>query len=193
MSCQLLEGLNKTLKKRRLQNSHVRVAGIGHSRENHRHARMLAGFTHECYAKVLAYQFGYTKPKDSLSQSYNIHMIPTESDDYADSLACLTARLDYIEIENITIWNWCRTQDKLGQCRDLGIGRAPRNHVLGIKSNILGEWGASDCIRGDFSTAEQMPDSNLGRSTRPGFRNINIKNRTFGCPTIRTDIAVPRT
>jgi len=86
-----------------------------------------------------------------------------------------------------------RTQDKLGQCRDLGIGRAPRNHVFGIKSNILGEWGASDCIRGDFSTAEQMPDSNLGRSTRPGFRNINIKNRTFGCPTIRTDIAVPRT
>jgi len=86
-----------------------------------------------------------------------------------------------------------RTQDKLGQCRDLGIGRASQNHVFGIKSDILGEWGAADCIRGDYKVAEQMPDGNLGRSTRPGYRNINITNRTFGCPTIRTDIAVPRT
>lgn len=50
---------------------------------------------------------------------------------------------------------------------------------------------AADCIRGSYSADEQEPDD-FGRATRPGFRNINKENRTFGCPSVRTDRRPPK-
>jgi len=87
-----------------------------------------------------------------------------------------------------------RTKDVLGKCRDLGLRDGDdKTRVFGVKSKILNEWGAAECIQGDYSEKDQMPDDDLGRSVRPGFRNINVTNRTFGCPTVRDDIPKPKT
>jgi hypothetical protein len=48
---------------------------------------------------------------------------------------------------------------------------------------------AAAVLRGDYSFQEQLPDKDLGKSTRPGFRNVTKDpSRTFGVPTIRTDV-----
>jgi len=54
------------------------------------------------------------------------------------------------------------------------------------------EWGAADCIRGDYAIADQMPDKDLGRSVARGYRNFSHDpDRVFGVPTVRADIAAP--
>lgn len=64
--------------------------------------------------------------------------------------------------------------------------------VFGKSSAPDGAWGAVDCLRGDYTEAEQMPDPDLGKSVRPGFRNVSKDpDRVFGLPSLRTD--VPRT
>ncbi|CAE7887150.1 Efhb [Symbiodinium sp. KB8] len=51
------------------------------------------------------------------------------------------------------------------------------------------EFTAEDCIVGGYSIEEQLPDQDLGRSVRPGFRNFTKDpNRVFGLPSIRRDI-----
>ncbi len=53
-------------------------------------------------------------------------------------------------------------------------------------------WNAARCIHGEPSEKEVQPDTDLGRATKPGVRNVVRKpedeNRVFGTPTIRTDI-----
>ena len=45
-----------------------------------------------------------------------------------------------------------RTKDILGKCRDLGLRDGDdKNRVFGVKSKILNEWGAAECIQGDYS------------------------------------------
>jgi hypothetical protein len=80
--------------------------------------------------------------------------------------------------------------DQLGRIKNLGRG-IPTNlperfgHAPGSKDS----WDAGDCLRGDYAVADQMPDTDLGRSTRPGFRNITKDpDRVFGVPSIRYDI-----
>ena len=58
---------------------------------------------------------------------------------------------------------------------------------------MSGQWNASKCIHGEpGSLRELQPDADLGISTKLGARNVvrcdEDKDRTFGCPTIRTDI-----
>jgi len=53
------------------------------------------------------------------------------------------------------------------------------------------DWTAEQCIRGAYSINEQQPDKDLGKATRPGWRNAASMNRTFGCPTVRNDIKAP--
>jgi hypothetical protein len=77
----------------------------------------------------------------------------------------------------------------------MGQGKppVPENHVYGIK-NIVGNgtWNAGKCIHGEPSSLELMPDKDLGKSIKPGCRNVvrteEHSNRVFGTPTIRTDI-----
>ena len=54
-----------------------------------------------------------------------------------------------------------------------------------------GEWGVGDCIRGDYTLEQQMPDADLGRSLTPGYRNVGMADpaRRFGLPAVRIDIA----
>jgi len=69
----------------------------------------------------------------------------------------------------------------------------PDEHSFGVR-NLVGEgiWNAAKCIHGEPSEKELAPDNDLGRSTKPGCRNVVRKqeddNRIFGTPTIRTDI-----
>lgn len=48
------------------------------------------------------------------------------------------------------------------------------------------------CLQGGLSEAEQQPDADLGKSVREGWRNINPDSRSFGVPSIRTDVALPK-
>jgi hypothetical protein len=54
------------------------------------------------------------------------------------------------------------------------------------------QWNAAKCIHGEPNEKEVQPDTDLGKSTKPGCRNVVRKpedeNRIFGAPTIRTDI-----
>ena len=65
--------------------------------------------------------------------------------------------------------------------------------MFGIK-NITGpdQWNAAKCIHGEPNEKELQPDNDLGKSNKPGCRNVVRKpediNRTFGTPTVRTDI-----
>jgi len=86
-------------------------------------------------------------------------------------------------------------KDALGTCKNQGFGEQrslPGTFTFG-KENRYDEWGARECMRGDYSLDEQAPDSNLGKSNNPGFRNDTSSTRSFGVPTIRTDIPRPRT
>jgi len=85
--------------------------------------------------------------------------------------------------------------DILGKSKNLGQGQVPRgdDFVHGIK-NVQGEnpWNAARCIHGEPTFADIEPDHDLGRASKPGCRNLVRKpedaHRSFGLPTIRTDI-----
>ena len=87
------------------------------------------------------------------------------------------------------------TQDLLGVSKNLGQGKPPisSDHVFGVK-NIVGDniWNAAKCIHGEPTEKEVQPDKDLGRCTKAGSMNIVRKpednSRSFGTPTIRTDI-----
>jgi EF-hand domain-containing family member B len=87
------------------------------------------------------------------------------------------------------------TQDQLGQTKNMGQGKPPvaPEHAYGIR-NVVGNdiWNAAKCIHGEPTEVHLMPDVDLGKSVKPGCRNVVRKpedsNRVFGAPTIRTDI-----
>jgi hypothetical protein len=87
------------------------------------------------------------------------------------------------------------TSDMLGQSKNLGQGRPPlpSEHAYGVK-NIVGSdiWNAAKCIHGEPTEKEVQPDKDLGRCTKAGsmnqVRRPEDQNRSFGTPTIRTDI-----
>jgi EF-hand domain-containing family member B len=87
-------------------------------------------------------------------------------------------------------------EHKLGQCKNLGqSGSRPPNHkthAYGVVDKAGQSWGAAECIQGSYTEDDQMPDIDLGRSVTPGWRNDTTTNRTFGCPTIRTDVKPPK-
>ena len=65
--------------------------------------------------------------------------------------------------------------------------------IFGVRSlKDQNEWNARKCITGEPRQRELLPDADLGRSSRPGTRNIvrrkEDEGRVFGCPSIRTDI-----
>lgn len=53
------------------------------------------------------------------------------------------------------------------------------------------EDGVEKLIHGTYSAEEQAPDADLGRSLREGFRNWPTPGRTFGVPSVRTDLPAP--
>jgi len=84
------------------------------------------------------------------------------------------------------------TSESLGKAKNLGHGdrSLSGNHVFGLPSQRDAEWGVRECI-GNYTPEEQQPDKDLGRSVRPGWRNIADDSRLFGVPSIRSDIPAP--
>ena len=87
------------------------------------------------------------------------------------------------------------SQDLLGQSKNLGQGKPPlpADHAFGVKNIVgTGVWNAAKCIHGEPTERELEPDRDLGKSTKIGCRNIVRKPednlRSFGTPTVRTDI-----
>jgi len=82
--------------------------------------------------------------------------------------------------------------DQVGKARPLGLApyARPPPERFGRPSSTKETWGAAECLRGDYTEEEMMPDSDLGRATRPGFRNAAADpDRVFGIPSLRTDVA----
>ncbi|ETM99761.1 hypothetical protein PPTG_18511 [Phytophthora nicotianae INRA-310] len=82
--------------------------------------------------------------------------------------------------------------DHLGKPRHLGAAETdnlPNNHVFGVVTQDSDS--AWLCIQGEYSPAEQQPDTDLGRAVHHGWRNATADNRLFGIPTIRSDIPAP--
>lgn len=85
--------------------------------------------------------------------------------------------------------------DMLGQSKNLGQGKPPlpENHAYGAK-NIVGSdvWNAAKCLHGEPTERELQADRDLGKSVKVGCRNVVRKPediaRSFGTPTVRTDI-----
>lgn len=85
--------------------------------------------------------------------------------------------------------------DLLGQSKNLGQGQTkrPDDFVHGVK-NVQGAdpWNAARCIHGEPSANQLEPDKDLGKSSKPNCRNVvwreEDKHRSFGVPTVRTDI-----
>ena len=107
--------------------------------------------------------------------------------------AALRQGMDTEPITSTRVQNFNSLQDKLGKTRNLGHGNhRPRDHLYG-KASVrgFGEWDARCCITGDYAEEDREPDSDLGKTHTPGFRNILTdaqKERTFGTPTVRSDI-----
>lgn len=84
--------------------------------------------------------------------------------------------------------------ERLGEVKKLGHGRdaLTDEHVYGVPSRRFAEWGARRLMTGIYTEEEQQPDADLGKSIKPGFRNVStFPERTYGTPTIRTDIPSP--
>ncbi|KAH8051622.1 hypothetical protein JL720_15110 [Aureococcus anophagefferens] len=103
--------------------------------------------------------------------------------------AALRQGMDTEPITSTRVQNFNSLQDKLGKTRNLGHGNhRPRDHLYG-KASVrgFGEWDARCCITGDYAEEDREPDSDLGKTHTPGFRNILTdaqKERTFGTPTL---------
>ena len=82
--------------------------------------------------------------------------------------------------------------DMLGQSKNLGQDSALRdkNLIYGKPSGSK-NLSAIEVIKGKYKENDMLPDKDLGKSITPGFRNISLNNRIYGCPSIRNDIPVP--
>ena len=84
----------------------------------------------------------------------------------------------------------------LARVRNLGQGAPPipAETSFGVPTLKKGDcqWNAAKCIYGEPNAAQLLPDRDLGTTVRKECRNVvrcpEDENRTFGCPTIRTDI-----
>lgn len=86
--------------------------------------------------------------------------------------------------------------DELGRTKQLGGGDRPHlppDHAYGLPLRRgPNEPTVDDLLRGGYPADEQQPDADLGKSIRPGFRNIAPEGRTFGVPSVRTDLPLPQ-
>ena len=80
--------------------------------------------------------------------------------------------------------------DPIGRAKR-GVVQRPADFVFGVSTSGTMGTTAAQTLAGTYSLADQLPDTSLGRSTRPGWRNVTTETRAFGCPTIRRDIPVP--
>jgi len=90
--------------------------------------------------------------------------------------------------------------DILGRSRNLGQGSGsrPYDYCYGkpsatVKRALSGKppIGAAEVLKGNYNPEDQLPDRDLGKSITPGWRNVTLESRAYGCPSIRTDLPNP--
>ena len=129
------------------------------------------------------FRFGM-KAKDGMLNGVGKAMNPALDDDYKRPAIVVDKKLEDFRVV---------ASEKIGQIKNLGFG--PKTvgpaHVYGMPSQSGPEWGVRECI-GNYTPEEQEPDPDLGRSIRPGWRNLSANEaRVFGVPSIRSDIPAP--
>lgn len=62
-----------------------------------------------------------------------------------------------------------------------GAPPVPAEFAFGTRSKH--EASAAECLKGNYSAEEQLPDKDLGRCIREGRRNITAETRAFGKPS----------
>ena len=86
--------------------------------------------------------------------------------------------------------------DELGKVRNLGLGDhgLGTQHTYGMPSKRFNDWGAKECLTGNYTEDEQQPDPDLGKSLRRGCapEAVLSSERCFGVPCIRQDIKPPK-
>ena len=130
-----------------------------------------------------AYRFGEIDKKALASEGVSFCLNPDVSE--------RKTRLVNVQVDNFKAAN----RDKLGKSRRRGhAGQAASSLSApgAMKAKKEREWSAAECIQGSYSIEEQLPDKDLGRAVRPGWRNSDSGSRVFGCPTVRTDIEPPK-
>jgi len=88
------------------------------------------------------------------------------------------------------------SHDRIGQAREVrGTLRQLGSDFAFGRASTPDEWGSRKCIGGGYTVGEQMPDKDLGVSTRrldtqqlPPFTHEHV----YGTPSIRADIPAPR-
>jgi len=97
--------------------------------------------------------------------------------------------------KNVADFRKVRT-DELGTVRNLGLGQHAlgQEHTYGLPSKRFNDWGARECMQGNYTADEQQPDPDLGRSLRRGCAPEDVlrSDRTFGVPCVRSDIKPPK-
>lgn len=85
-----------------------------------------------------------------------------------------------------------RQNDQLGKTRPLvyRYPPVPEGFKFGITSKFS-DSTAKECVRGDYSEEDQLPDLDLGKCITVGRRNITDGIRSYGTPSVRNDIQPP--
>lgn len=89
------------------------------------------------------------------------------------------------------------SHDRLGQAREVrGTLRQLGSDFVYGRASTPDEWGARKCIGGGYGLDEQLPDKDLGVSTRQldPYTSVPFEKgtHTYGTPSIRADITAPR-
>lgn len=82
-----------------------------------------------------------------------------------------------------------RTRPNRGTVRNL-----PADHTFGRPSDPADTFGTAQAIKGNFSLEEQLPDPDLGSTSKPARMRHQIpdaQTRRFGCASVRTDKKAP--
>ncbi|KRX04848.1 hypothetical protein PPERSA_06482 [Pseudocohnilembus persalinus] len=88
-------------------------------------------------------------------------------------------------------------EDPLGQPKNQGQVNSyvGSQTVYGARPKNQDEWSVGNCIKGEATLKQALPDSDLGKTNKFGFRNTTKpgdEDRCFGVPTIRDDINKPK-
>ena len=114
---------------------------------------------------------------------------------------CLNPAEDHAKVDSRTVLI-SRVVDHFRALEDYNLGETRGKHVTDKSKHPrvygkaamragAGEWGAADCLQGDYTTEEQATDADLGRAVSLGYRNAGMAldpTRRFGLPSIRTDV-----
>ncbi|KAJ0399435.1 hypothetical protein P43SY_005374 [Pythium insidiosum] len=142
------------------------------------------------------YKWEQTKIVDPTKFRFGVKTISPGTDGVG-AAACLNPEMDDVVAKPAIVAKQVEdqrsTMDQLGRPRHLGASSSlslPPDHVFGVKLS-KGDESARGCIQGQYSEDEQQPDRDLGRAVSYGWKNATPETRSFGVPTVRSDIPAP--